>query len=66
MLKYYGYYNDVSRGKRKNQDQIGLITSVLEQDSSSKEYRKLWLALSKKDTRLIHISALSARAGYAY
>ena len=40
MVRYYGYYSNVSRGKRKKQDHDGLITSILEPDGSSREYRK--------------------------
>jgi len=34
MVSYYGCYNNVSRGKRKNQDQDKLIPSSLEPDKS--------------------------------
>ena len=30
MVRYYGFYSNVSRGKRKKQDQDGLIPSILE------------------------------------
>ncbi len=30
MVRYYGYYSNVSRGKRKSNDQDGLIPSMLE------------------------------------
>ncbi len=36
MVRYYGFYSNVSRGKRKKQDQDGLIPSILEPDGSSK------------------------------
>ena len=36
MVRYYGFYSNVSRGKRKKQDQDGLIPSILEADGSSK------------------------------
>ncbi len=35
MVRYYGFYSNVSRGKRKMQDQDGLIPSILEPDGSS-------------------------------
>jgi hypothetical protein len=35
-LKYYGFCSDVNRGKRKKQDQDGMILSILEPDGSSK------------------------------
>ena len=36
MVKYYGHYSNVSRGKRKKQNQDELIPSILEPDASSK------------------------------
>ncbi len=35
MVRYYGHYSNVSRGKRKKQDQDGMILSILEPDGSS-------------------------------
>jgi hypothetical protein len=43
MVRYYGFYSNVIRGKRKKQDQDGLIPSILETDGSSKEHRKNWV-----------------------
>jgi len=48
MVRYYGFYSNVSRGKRKNQDQDDLIPSILEPDGSSNEYRKNWARLIQK------------------
>jgi hypothetical protein len=56
MVRYCGYYSNVSRGKRKRQDQDGLIPSILEPvedpvfsgDGSSKEYRRNWARLIQK------------------
>ena len=45
MVRYYGFYSNVSRGKRKRQDQDGLIPSILEPDGSSNELRKNWARL---------------------
>ena len=39
MVGYYGYYSNVSRGKRKKEDNDELIPSILEPDGSSKEFR---------------------------
>ncbi|MDQ1333541.1 MAG: hypothetical protein QG552_491 [Thermodesulfobacteriota bacterium] len=44
MVIYYGYYNNVSRGKRKNGDIDEPIPSILEATVSSKAYRKKVLA----------------------
>ena len=48
MVRYYGFYSNVSRGKRNKQDQDGLISSILEPDGSSKEHRKNWARLMRK------------------
>ena len=48
MVRYYGYYSNVARGKRKIGDQDELIPSILEPDESSKERRKNWSRLIQK------------------
>jgi hypothetical protein len=48
MVRYYGYYSNVRRGKRKKHDHDGLIPSILEPDGSSKEHRKNWARLIQK------------------
>ena len=56
MVRYYGYYSNVSRGKRKKSDQDELIPCILEPvedpdlsgDGTSKEYRKNWARLIQK------------------
>lgn len=48
MVRYYEYYSNVSRGKRKKQNQDGLIPCILEPEESSKEYRKNWARLIQK------------------
>jgi hypothetical protein len=53
MARYYGYYSNVSRGKRKMLDQDALIPSILEPDELSKESRQNWARLSQKFMRLI-------------
>ena len=47
MVRYYGYYSNVSRGKRKKGDRDEPIPSILVPDSS-KEYRKNWARLIQK------------------
>jgi hypothetical protein len=47
MARYYGYYSNVSRGKRKETEGDGL-PCILEADKSSKEYRKNWARLIQK------------------
>ncbi len=48
MVRYYGYYSNVSRGKRKKQDQDEWIPCILVPDKNSKEYRKNWARLIQK------------------
>ncbi len=48
MVRYYGYVSNVSRGKRKKNDQDELIPSILEPDGSSKEHRRNWARLIQK------------------
>ena len=48
MVRYYGYYSNVSRGKRKKNDQDALIPSILEPDGSSREYKQNWARLIQK------------------
>jgi len=48
MVRYYGYYSNVSRGKRKIQDKDEAIPSILEPDGSSREFRKNWARLIQK------------------
>ncbi|MFX0202138.1 MAG: IS91 family transposase, partial [Candidatus Hodarchaeota archaeon] len=48
MVRYYGHYTNVSRGKRKKEDQDGLIPSILEPHGSSEEHRKNWARLIQK------------------
>ena len=48
MVRYYGFYSNVSRGKRKKADVDNKIPCILEPDRSSKEYRKNWARLIRK------------------
>jgi hypothetical protein len=48
MVRYYEYYSNVSRGKRKKQKQDGLISCMLEPDESSRESRNNWVRLIQK------------------
>jgi hypothetical protein len=47
MVRYYRYYSNVSRGKRKETEDDG-VPCILEADKSSKEYRKNWARLIQK------------------
>ena len=48
MVRYYGYYSNVSRGKRKKMDSDELIPSILEPDASSKDNKRNWARLLQK------------------
>ena len=48
MVRYYGYYSNVARGKRKKAEEDELIPSILEPEGSSREYRKNWARLIQK------------------
>ncbi len=42
MVRYYGFYSNVCRGRRKKLNQDALIPDILERDEDSKAYRKNW------------------------
>jgi hypothetical protein len=46
-VRYYGYYSNVSRGKRKETEDDG-VPCILEADKSSKGYQKNWARLIQK------------------
>ena len=48
MVRYYGYYSNVSRGKRHKENQDGLIPYILESEGSLNEHRKNWARLIQK------------------
>jgi len=48
MVRYYGSYSNVARGKRKKKGQDDLIDSILEPDSPSREYKRNWARLIQK------------------
>ncbi len=48
MVRYFGFYSNVARGKRKKKDEDGLIPSILEPDGSTKEHKRNWARLIQK------------------
>ena len=48
MVRYYGYYNNKSRGQRKKADQNDDIANIIEMDLSNKAFRKSWARLIQK------------------
>ena len=47
-VRYFGFYSNVARGKRKKKDEDGLIPSILEPDGSTKEHKRNWARLIQK------------------
>jgi hypothetical protein len=56
MVRYYGYYSNVSRGKRTKQDLDGIIPSMLEPGGSSKAIHKSWARLDTQGAFLYSAS----------
>jgi hypothetical protein len=48
MVRYYGFYSNVSRGKRQIAGQDNAIPSILEPAGDSKAFRKNWARLIRK------------------
>ena len=48
MVRYYGYYSNVARGKRKKADADDNIPCILESEMTDKAFRKNWARLIQK------------------
>jgi len=48
MVRYYGYYSNVARGKRKKSDADDVIPCVMEPELTDKEFRRNWARLIQK------------------
>ena len=48
MVRYYGYYSNVLRGKRKKEEQDDIISCIIEENGVSPEKRKAWVRLIQK------------------
>jgi len=48
MVRYYGYYSNVARGKRKEAGTDDTIPCILEPEENSKTFRKNWARLIQK------------------
>jgi len=48
MARYYGYYSNVARGKRKKADADDKIPCILEPELNDKAFRKNWARLIMK------------------
>ena len=47
-MRYYGYYSNVKRGKRKKEEQGDIIPCIIEDAGISPEQRKAWARLIQK------------------
>jgi len=48
MVRYYGYYNNVARGKRKEAGTDNALPSMLEPVGNEKALRKNWARMIQK------------------
>jgi len=48
MVRYYGYYSNVARGKRKQKGTDDIIPGILEPVENNKAFRKNWARLIQK------------------
>ena len=48
MVRYYGYYSNVSRGKRQKEGRAEAIPCILESQGDEKTFRRNWARLIQK------------------
>ena len=48
MVRYYGYYSNVSRGKRQKEGSDDFIPCILEPQGDEKTFRRNWARLIQK------------------
>jgi len=48
MVRYYGYYSNVSRGKRQKEGNDDAVPCILEPQGNEKAFRKSWARLIQK------------------
>ena len=48
MVKYYGHYSNVSRGKRQKEGKDDAVPCILEPQGNEKAFRKSWARLIQK------------------
>jgi len=48
IIRYYGYYSNVSRGQRKRANEAGLVPSILQPDEPSKGYLRNWARFTRR------------------
>ena len=47
MVRYYGYYSNISRGRHKQRNEDEWISYIMEAEGSSKECRKNWARFTR-------------------
>jgi hypothetical protein len=57
MVRYYGYYSNVTRGKRRKRAEEDAVPYIIESDRSPVAYRKNWARLIQKITEVDPLSA---------
>ena len=55
MVRYYGYYSNVSRGKRQKEGSDEAIPCILELQGNEKAFRKSWARLIQKIYEVDHL-----------
>jgi hypothetical protein len=60
MVRYYGYYSNVSRGKRQKTGDDAAMAYILEPPLPDKTFRKNWARLIQKMRRSIRWCARRA------
>jgi hypothetical protein len=48
MVRYYGHYSNVKRGKRKKEDRDDVVPNMIEESNISPAQRKAWARLIQK------------------
>ena len=48
MVRYYGYYSNVARGKRQKESKDAAVPCIFEPQGNEKAFRKSWARLIQK------------------
>ena len=48
MVRYYGYYSNVARGKRQKAGNVDAVTGILESQGDEETFRRNWARLIRK------------------
>jgi hypothetical protein len=55
MVRYYGYYGNVARGKRQKEGKDNAVPCILEPQGNEKAFRKSWARLIQKIYEVDHL-----------